>query len=213
MMMKLTAILAMTADGKISDRHKTRATFTSLADKQHLRELITQFDAILFGAGTLRAYGTTITIPNSQWQPINIVISYSGEISPQLPFFTQPVSRWLITTTTGAEIWQNEQITAFERLIINDEIQWLAILTQLHQLGITKLGVLGGGELVASLLALGLIDEFWLTICPIMLGGKDSPTPVDGLGLPSPQLLELLSVNQVGQELFLHYKCINNLCF
>jgi len=69
---------------------------------------------------------------------------------------------------------------------------------------------LGGGELVASLLALGLIDEFWLTICPVMLGGKDAPTPVDGLGLPSPQSLELLCVNQVGQELFLHYKCIYN---
>ncbi len=213
MMMKLTAILAMTADGKISDRHKTRATFASAVDKQHLRERLTEVDAILFGAGTLRAYGTTITIPNSQWQPINIVISPSGRFSPGLPFFTQPVSRWLITTSTGAKFWQNESLDAFERLIINNEINWLEILTQLNQLGITKLAVLGGGELVASLLTLGLIDEFWLTICPIMLGGKDSPTPVDGIGLPSPQLLELLSVHRVGQELFLHYKCINNLSF
>jgi len=208
--MKLTAILAMTADGKISDRHKTRATFASAVDKEHLRERITELDAILFGSGTLRAYGTTITIPNSQWQPINIIISGSGQISPQLPFFAQPVPRWLITTVRGAKLWQNDQSQAFERLIISDEseINWLEILAQLNELGITKLGILGGGELVASLLALGLIDEFWLTICPVMLGGKDAPTPVDGLGLPSPQSLELLSVNQVGQELFLHYKVI-----
>lgn len=208
------AILAMTADGKISDRRQSRATFASPEDKQHLRQLISQLDAILFGSGTLRAYGTTITISNSQWQPINIVASASGNIPPELPFFQQAVPHWLVTTTRGAKVWQNQHNNGFERLIIsenkNHDLDWLAFFAQLTELGIDKLGVLGGGELVASLVALDLIEEFWLTICPVLLGGKNAPTLVDGLGLTSPLPLELLEVNQISSELFLHYRRINN---
>ncbi|ELS00226.1 RibD family protein [Gloeocapsa sp. PCC 73106] len=207
-----TAILAMTADGKIGDRHRSRANFASSHDKHHLRERIAQLDAILFGAGTLRAYGTTITISNSQWQPINIVASCSGNISPKLPFFQQAVPHWLVTTTQGAKTIKDNQHQGFERLIISENEQqrldWLAVFAQFTELGISKLGVLGGGELVAALLALDLIDEFWFTICPVILGGKDSPTPVDGLGLDTPGRLELLDVKRIGQELFLHYRKI-----
>jgi 5-amino-6-(5-phosphoribosylamino)uracil reductase len=62
--------------------------------------------------------------------------------------------------------------------------------------------------LVASLLAADLIDEFWLTVCPLILGGITAPTPVDGAGF-SAQLakhLELLSVETIEQEVFLHYR-------
>lgn len=79
---------------------------------------------------------------------------------------------------------------------------------QLSTLGVTRLAVLGGGELVASLVAGDLIDEFWLTVCPLILGGATAPTPVEGTGFYaalSPRL-ELLSVQTKDQEVFLHYR-------
>lgn len=207
---KTMVVLAMTADGKIADKNRSRTNFASKADKQHLREQIAQLDALLFGAGTLRAYGTTITIPNSQWQPINIVVSASGLISPQLPFFQQIIPRWLITTEEGSRLWHNSGNAYFERIIIfedeNQQINWHEVFTQLSDLGVEKLGILGGGNLVASLAEEDLLDEFWFTICPFILGGKEAPTPLDGLGLPSPQALELLEVKQIDQEIFLHYR-------
>jgi 5-amino-6-(5-phosphoribosylamino)uracil reductase len=57
-------------------------------------------------------------------------------------------------------------------------------------------------------MAADLIDEFWLTVCPLIVGGKAAPTPVDGEGFSAPQFrhLELLNVQTIEQEVFLHYR-------
>jgi 5-amino-6-(5-phosphoribosylamino)uracil reductase len=78
----------------------------------------------------------------------------------------------------------------------------------LTKLGLKKLGVLGGGKLVASLVARDLIDELYLTICPLILGGEKAPTPVEGWGLSVAEALklELVGINAVDSEVFLHYR-------
>ena len=78
----------------------------------------------------------------------------------------------------------------------------------LIELGLKKLGILGGGQIVSSLLKQNLIDELRLTICPLILAGINSPTPADGEGFLSSVAprLKLLEVKTVGQEVFLHYQ-------
>ena len=110
--------------------------------------------------------------------------------------------------------------TGFDRIIIAEaiaadikSIDWLAAWTQFSALGLGKLAILGGGELVASLLELDLIDELWLTICPVIFGGKTAPTPVEGTGFlaSAAKKLELLHVENTGGEVFLHYRVKLNL--
>ncbi|MEB3293594.1 MAG: dihydrofolate reductase family protein, partial [Synechococcales bacterium] len=60
--MKTTVVLAMSADGKISDRTGAAARFGSPQDQAHLEAQVAQADAVLFGAGTLRAYQTSLSI-------------------------------------------------------------------------------------------------------------------------------------------------------
>jgi 5-amino-6-(5-phosphoribosylamino)uracil reductase len=216
-----TVILGMTADGKIADYQSSPARFGSVHDQHHLEQQVSLVDGVLFGAGTLRAYGTTMSVTNpillqkrkmrSQLpQPVQIVVSASGNLDPQWRFFQQPVPRWLITIPGHDSKWQNK--TEFERILIAPEsnliIDWTKTFQQLAELGLNKLAILGGGELVASLLAEDLIDELWLTLCPIIFGGKSAPTPVGGTGLIQSQgkQLQLLEVKQIEQELFLHYR-------
>lgn len=218
-----TVILAMSADGKIADVTHSPARFASPADRTHLEQKIALTDGVLFGAGTLRAYGTTLGVSCPKLlqmrkqqglapQPVQIVCSASGQLDPELRFFQQEVPRWLLTTTTGAKNWQSSSGCFEQILVVNTcdtQIDWQDAFRQLTQLGIERLGILGGGKLVASLLAADLIDELWLTVCPLILGGATAPTPVEGQGLPV-QLakhLELLSVETIGQEVFLHYLC------
>jgi 5-amino-6-(5-phosphoribosylamino)uracil reductase len=210
----------MSADGKIADAERSPARFGSQFDKSHLETQIAEADAVLFGAGTLRAYGTTLRLYNPlllkkrqqqgrQSQPIHIVCSGSADLDPQLFFFQQPIPRWLLTTPQGASRWQHR--TEFEQIITfspQANSFWTETWQQFSQMGIKRLVVTGGGELVATLLAEDLIDEFWLTVCPLLLGGANTPTPVMGAGFleRSAPRLELLSAEVIEQEVFLHYR-------
>lgn len=231
-----TVVLAMSADGKIADVRRSPARFGSRVDKAHLEKQIAASDAVLFGAGTLRAYGTTLTISDPTLvqiraqggkspQPVHIVTTHSANLNPEINFFKQPVRRWLLTTTAGALSWKGRLRTLpsmgtkaqecppkFEQILVFEtptrEIDISAALKHLANLHITRLAILGGGELVASLMELDLIDELWLTVCPLILGGNTAPTPVEGKGfLPdlAPKL-QLLEVHAVEQEVFLHYR-------
>ncbi len=221
-----TVILAMSADGKIADVTRSPARFSSPADQAHLEKQVALADGVLFGAGTLRAYGTTRSVSNPQLleqreqqgkppQPVQIVCSRSAELDAQSRFFRQQVPRWLLTTVAGAKRWQEQQPSvagSFERILQADtstgSIDWNEAFQQLRQLGLRRLGILGGGDLVASLLATNLVDEFWLTICPLVLGGTVAPTPVEGEGFAShlAPRLELLGAETIEQEVFLHYR-------
>jgi 5-amino-6-(5-phosphoribosylamino)uracil reductase len=218
-----TVVLAMSADGKIADFRRSPARFGSKADKVHLEKQIAASDAVLFGAGTLRAYGTTITISETillqqrinakkHPQPVHIVISRSAKLNPDIKFFQQSVRRWLLTTALGASFWTEN--SAFEQVLVFEtstgEIDILAALKYLTSLQINRLAILGGGQVVASFLESDLIDEICLTICPLILGGTIAPSPVSGTGFLSDLApkLELLEVSRVEQEVFLHYRRI-----
>lgn len=220
--MKITVVLAMTADGKIANVDREAARFGSGNDKKHLEKQIALADGVLFGAGTLRSYGTTLPIGDREIlqarrgrgkspQPIQIVCSASGRIEGNLRFFNQPVPRWLLTTVRGASFWQGKR--EFETILVAGEdsrIDWGFALIQLENRGIEKLAVLGGGDLVASLFERDLVDELWLTICPVIFGGATAPTPVGGDGLLLPKQLELVNLNRLDQEVFLHYRRVKD---
>jgi len=221
-----TVILAISADGKIADAVRSPARFGSANDKAHLEQQVAASDAVLFGNGTLQAYGTTMRVSSPELvkqrelqgkppQPVQIVCSRSAQFDPNLRFFQQPVPRWLLTgqdADTAVPFPYPMTNSKFDRIIYaktaGGEIDWIDAFQQLASFDIKRLAILGGGKLVASVLAAGLVDELWLTVCPLILGGADAPTPVEGEGFLADLApkLELLAVKQVGQEVFLHYR-------
>ncbi|MEG4457713.1 RibD family protein [Microcoleus sp. N9_A1] len=221
-----TVILAISADGKIADKVRSPARFGSANDKAHLEQQVAANDAVLFGNGTLQAYGTTMRVISPELlkqrelagkppQPVQIVCSRSRQFDPNLRFFQQLVPRWLLTgqdADTAMPFPYPMKDCKFDRTIhaktTDREIDWIDAFQQLASFGIKRLAILGGGKLVASVLATGLVDELWLTVCPLILGGADAPTPVEGKGFLAnlAPKLQLLAVKQVGQEVFLHYR-------
>jgi 5-amino-6-(5-phosphoribosylamino)uracil reductase len=220
--MKTTLVLAMTADGKIADATKSPPTFSSDRDYAHLEAQIALADVILVGSGTLNDGGSVVLVKNPELiqarinrgqspQPPQIICSRSGKIDTSLPFFSQPVERWLLTTKAGAI--EDRQGNSFSLILTCEtadgkDIDWQVATKKLIELGIEHVCFLGGSELAASLFAASFIDELWLTVCPIIYGGSAAPSPVSGVGFTSDSApkLTLLSVDRVEQEVFLHYQ-------
>jgi 5-amino-6-(5-phosphoribosylamino)uracil reductase len=213
----VTAILAMTADGKLADYTRSAGRFGSPQDQRHLETQVAAADIVLFGAGTLRAYGTTMTVQQPQLQqqrrdrgqplqPIQMVCSASGQIDRACHFFQQDAPRWLLTTDAGAGDWGSPE---FDRVWATGEaVDWQGVMTELQQTGRSRLALLGGGKLVGQFWEMGLIDELWLTVCPLILGGETAPTPVQTAGWReaiAPRLA-LISATPVDDELFIHYR-------
>lgn len=211
----------MSADGKIADTHRAAARFSSARDLHHLEARVADADAVLFGGGTLRTYGTTLPVRQPELvrqrrqqgraeQPLQIVFSPSGQLSPTLRFFQQPVPRCLLTTPQGAEHWRQQP--GFHHIWTMEPQangwNWRQGLAPLADLGIRRIALLGGGQLVAALVAQNWVQEMYLTVCPLLLGGQQAPTPVDGAGFPAALAprLQLLSSQVIEQEVYLHYR-------
>ena len=56
------------------------------------------------------------------------------------------------------------------------------LFQHLEKLGLKKVLVEGGGEINWSILKSGLVNELIVTIAPIVIGGRDAKTLVEGEG-------------------------------
>jgi 5-amino-6-(5-phosphoribosylamino)uracil reductase len=128
---RTTVVLAMSADGKISDTGRSHPTFGSKQDFDHLERQVAAADAVLAGSATLKAGGTAMRVVNPELiaqrlkagkpeQPIQIVCTRTADLDPTLRFFQQPVPRYLLTTSQGAARWQGQ--VGFDRILAGEAV-------------------------------------------------------------------------------------------
>lgn len=206
----LRLVLAISLDGRLAPPQGGAAQLGGPGDRRVLEEALAWADACLIGAETLRRHGTTCLLKEPQLlaarraegrspQPVAIAVSHSGQLPASLPFFRQPLERWLLASGSPPVALQG-----FSALL--PLVSWPETRETLGQRGIRRVVVLGGAALAASLLAAGLIDELQLTLCPRLLGGAHPWVP---LAPPWPQagpwqLLESRPLE--GDELLVRYR-------
>ncbi len=176
-------MLAVSLDGRLAPTEGGAAQLGGAADRLVLEEALAWADAVLVGAETLRRHGSTCLIhsPGLQEarrsqdrtaQPIAIAVSHSGRLPAALPFFRQPLERWLLQ---AAPLPPAAPAEGFDRHLPLDS--WPQALAALAALGQRRIAVLGGAQLAAALAAEDLLDELQLTICPHLLGGPHGWLP------------------------------------
>ncbi len=187
-------------DGKATIDWRTKGLSTEL-DRQLFHQLRTQGDAVMVGAGTVRAerYGRMAKSDELRdarereglaRDPLAVVISGRLDLGVDLPLLNEPEQRVVIATGSDASLPELGEQVVYER--VGDDLPLLAArLRQDH--GVRSVVCEGGPTLNAHLLAAGLVDELWLTLNPKLAGGAAALTIVAGRELVEPVELEPIS--------------------
>jgi 5-amino-6-(5-phosphoribosylamino)uracil reductase len=209
--------LAVSLDGKIATANRGHFPIGSPEDRLQMHRLRKQCDAVLFGASTLRAFRKPCIVKDPSWakrQPMNVIMSSKLEgISPKWPFFTAPGFRRILLV--GPDV-KKARLKAFdsscEIFVLRKPTRARSCARQaiqiLSAIGVQRLLVEGGGNIMADFVADDLIDEYHLTLVPKLIGGTEAPTLVDGPGFKPKDVLNLKLVQSrtLGDELFLIYR-------
>lgn len=223
----VTLNIAMTADGKTDTRDRKGAIISSDDDMERVDRLRAQSDAVMVGGNTILLDDPRLTIKSADLQaerlrlgleenPIKVGVISNAALRHDSRFLTAGPSRIIIFTTTRTG---EPQITRLGKLGVQvyatgeTRVDLVSALHQLNQLGVKRLMVEGGGTLNEELLKHRLVDEIFLYIAPLIFGGSNAPTFVDGIGLERQKAirLHLTAVDKLLDDgVLLHYVVENN---
>jgi len=220
--------MVMSADGKVVIEDTERG-LGSAVDQRLMRELRVNADVVLNGAGTLRTSGSSSRLNDPELtavrhargqspNPIAAVLTATGEVPLDRLFFTSDEFRAIVYLGSDASSAQADAIRETGREVVEVPTgdPGPAMLHHMHDvLGARRVLVEGGPTLNGILLDGGLVDEYFLTIGPRIVGGDETLTPVRS-GRPSTaefvQQLELVSAipNPESGEIYARYRRITS---
>jgi 5-amino-6-(5-phosphoribosylamino)uracil reductase len=209
---------AVSLDGKIAAADRTGAGFSSREDRRRMDGIRARADLIVVGAETVRrddppfhvrdaARAAARAAEGRRPTPDLCVLTRSGRLDSRLKIFHQSRHRVLIASPAPFAPPAGARAEVLH-LEVADPPALRSLLARFAELGYRQILVEGGGRTNALFFEAGAVDEVYLTLCPVVLGGATAPTPADGAGLPpgAPAGFDLVALDRAGHELFLHYR-------
>jgi 5-amino-6-(5-phosphoribosylamino)uracil reductase len=210
---------AVSADGKISTADRRGSGFASRGDRHRMDRIRARADLIVVGAETVRHDDPPFTLRSAEIvrrrldegrrpHPDVCILTRSGRLPAGLKLGRQDRQRILVATAAAMFALPNGWKARTEMIRLADPPDMANLVTELAARGYRQVLVEGGGTVNSLFFEAGLVDEVYLTLCPVILGGATAPTPVEGRGFPFAERLglELLEWEHVDGELFLHYR-------
>ena len=206
---------ATTLDGRAAISGRSGA-IGSDTDTEMLQRLRTRVDAVMIGAGTMRAerYGRMVSDPQFRayrertglaQDPLAVIVSNRLELPWDAPLFTDGGGQVVIFTASEQEPPESATPVTMVRhadgVELDQALAWLRT-----ERGIRSVLCEGGPTLHGRLREGGLADELFLTIAPKIAGGE-GPRVLEG-ALPDIDVVELAWLLASESELFARYRGI-----
>jgi 5-amino-6-(5-phosphoribosylamino)uracil reductase len=216
LMMRVVSNTAVALDGRIATARYDHFALGTPLDRAYMSVLRARSDAVLVGGRTFRNWPLPLVPDPAALETLRAAGFPDVEVPPIAP------RRWknVVVTRTldlprAARFWGDPRVEPLVYAPVAGELPGLvvgpteprAIAADLARRGVTHLLLECGGDLLSQWLAAGLVDELYVTVCPLLLGGVGAPTLVDGPGFDyagAPRL-ELLHAHAVGSELYCRY--------
>ncbi len=209
----ITLKSAMSLDGKIACENGNSKWISNEKSRNYVHKLRRENDAIMVGINTVLKDNPQLTcrIKNGR-NPIRIVVDSLGKIPLESNIVqTAKEIKTILACSDKIEI-NKEEILNEKGLIIlkttskNGKVNLKNLLEKLYELGICSILVEGGATLNHSLLKEKLIDKFLFFVCPLIIGGKNAPSPIAGASakdIPQASKLEDISYKKFKEDLLI----------
>jgi riboflavin-specific deaminase-like protein len=208
----------MSLDGYTDDASARPLRLSGDADLDRVDDIRAGCDAILVGAGTVRADNPVLLLRSQARRdlriarglrpdPVRVVISRSGDVNPAARIFTTGADRIVYVSSAAAAGARDKLGSAADVVDAGNPMRLDGVLADLAARGIARLLVEGGARVHTQLLAAGLADELQLAVAPFFVGESAAPRFVsDGL-FPwnAEHRARLVAVTQAGDMAVLRY--------
>ncbi len=214
--------MAMSMDGKIATKARGPVKLGSDYDSHRMAEIRAEHQAVINGASTFAAYPKPLAVEGDDllfqrrakgWpdQPISAVVSSQLKIPRGTPWEkAKGFDRWIFCGK-DASVKLQKSLELMGVKVLRGRAarpQPQEIIKAFAKAGAEKVLLEGGGEFNASFLEQGLVDQIFLTVVPILVGGSESPTWCEGKGFLKGKFprFQLVECRNVDGELYLHYR-------
>ncbi|WP_433472981.1 RibD family protein [Spirillospora sp. CA-142024] len=210
---------AMSADGYIDDATPERLRLSSTADWDRVDAVRAGCDAILVGAGTVRADDPRLLIRSAARREqrvarglpadlTKVTLTWSGGLDPGARFFTTGESPKLVYAPSGTAGELAPRLEGRAEVVdAGDPLALRTVLADLARRGVRRLMVEGGGGVHTLFLTADLVDEIHLVVAPFFVGDPSAPRFVrSGVFPQSPERpMRLEEVTRIGDLALLRY--------
>ncbi|MFB3766079.1 MAG: 2,5-diamino-6-(ribosylamino)-4(3H)-pyrimidinone 5'-phosphate reductase [Methanotrichaceae archaeon] len=212
---------AMSADGKISTFARKQVGISGPQDKSRVDALRAESDAIMVGIGTVLSDDPSLVVKSEALRRSRL-----DRGLPENPL--RIIADSMARTPTDAKVLGDGCIIAVSKSALADDMARLSgkceivrcggtrvdleeLMSVLYEREVRRLMVEGGATLNWSLITAGLVDEIYVYIGSMLIGGEDAPTLVDGDGFSEnfPRL-KLIAIERVGEGALLKWSLIKD---
>ena len=212
---------AMSADGKLSTYERRQVRISGPADFRRVDRLRAGADAVMVGIGTVLADDPSLTVKGPELvaareasgaapHPARVVVDSRARTPPDAAVLHRGPGLRVVGVSAAAPPDRIAALGEFATVVVagEDRVDLALLLERLHELGIRRLMVEGGGTLIAALVTAGLVDELFVYVGNRIIGGSTAPTLADGEGLSAAGpfvRLELVSATPCDEGVLLHW--------
>ncbi|MGY5046755.1 dihydrofolate reductase family protein [Streptomyces sp. 900105755] len=207
---------AVSLDGFLDDTGPDRLLLSSPADFDRVDAVRASADAILVGAGTIRADNPRLLVNSPERRaartaagraeyPLKVTVTATGDLDPDAKFWHTGGEKIVYTTDEGVRRAHDLGIAA-DTVSLGTDLDWRLLLEHLHDVrGVRRLMVEGGGTVHTQLLQLGLADELQLVLAPLFVGDPKAPR-LFGPGGYQAGRLRLLETRRIEDVVLMRYE-------
>ena len=186
---------AMSLDGKIATRSGDSQWVTGEAARELVQQMRRECDAILVGIRTALLDDPQLTARDGEGralerQPVRVVLDTRCRMSAEARMLKEP-GQTLVFVGEEAPLAATERLAEAGAEVIPAEtddqglVELGTVLADLGRRGVVSLLVEGGGTVLGSLFDAGLVDKVQAFVAPVVIGGEEAASPVEGWGAGS----------------------------